>query len=389
MGTWATALVPAPLASRVPDLGRGFKNQTVRMVVRTSVGGDKGRVRLSNRYGTKPLTVGHATMARPMLEAGAGDLHADTLHEVSFAGQKTVTIPPGGTILSDVVDMAIPWTDDVAISIFLPGETGPPTLHNLSRTTSYVGEGDPRLRRYRREAAADLPDLVLPGRAGHAQPHRGRRDRGARDSISDGVGSTNNTNRRWTNFMAARLNQVAANRRAPGVLNEAVAGNRLGRDGTDFKSPEFGVNASARFAEGWDVPGRSACGDPATGYQRCVDQQGRAQRDHRPDAVAGGAGPSGRAEGLRVHAHAVERVRDRRCVVQYTPALDSIRLTVNNYLRTTSDFDGLLDFDKVLRDPSDPSKLRKDYDFSDHIHPNDAGLEAMAKAIPLEMLLRR
>ena len=74
--------------------------------------------------------------------------------------------------------------------------------------------------------------------------------------------------------------------------------------------------------------------------------------------------------------------------VQYTPALDSTRLTVNTYLRTTSDFDGILDFDLVLRDPADPSKVRKDYDFGDHIHPNDAGLDAMAKSVPLELLRR-
>src|SRR5262245_61459145 len=143
VGSWATAPEPAPVRTTVDPLSvTGFKDQTIRMVVHTSVGGTKGRIRISNRFGAKPLTVGHTTMALPMLDAGPGDLHPQSLREVTFGGQGSVIIPPGGTALSDATDLAIPWTGDVAISIYLPTETGPPTLHNLSRTTVYIGSGD-------------------------------------------------------------------------------------------------------------------------------------------------------------------------------------------------------------------------------------------------------
>jgi len=390
VGTWATGLAPAPAAAEGVDPVNtaGFKDQTIRMVVRTSVGGSKGRVRLSNRFGKKPLVVGHTTMAIPNLAAGAGDLRPESIHEVAFNGQRTVTIPPGGMVISDAVNLEIPWTGDVAITIFLPKETGPPTVHVIARTTSYIGTGD-----HASDASgAALPKTIRTWYFLGGLDTLNRTGAGTiaviGDSITDGLGSTNNTHHRWTNFLASRLVSGPKGRNAPGILNLAISGNRLNRDGMDFGAPELGINASARFAE--DVLAQ-------TGVRAVVVQLGINDiwiTREEPNLIIS------QLQQLATLAHQAG-LKIFACTLmpwngfvvsndlQYTPALDSTRLTVNSYLRTTPNFDGILDFDLVLRDPGDPSKLRQDYDFSDHIHPNDAGLEAMAKSIPLEMLLRR
>src|SRR2546421_2941421 len=126
VGTWAAAPAPAPLASPIVDpfSVNGFHDQTIRIVVHTALGGDRARVRLTNRFGAKPLTIGHATLALPWPDAGAGDLRPNSIHELMFNGQKAVTIPPGGAVFSDVAAMDVPPTQDIAISVFLPGETG-------------------------------------------------------------------------------------------------------------------------------------------------------------------------------------------------------------------------------------------------------------------------
>jgi lysophospholipase L1-like esterase len=390
VGTWATAPAPAPKAGPGADPGNteGFKDQTIRMVVRTSVGGSKGRVRLSNRFGAKPIVVGHTTMAIPNLEAGAGDLRPETIHEVVFNGQPSVTIPPGGAVISDAVTMEIPWTGDIAITIYLPAATGPPTLHVIARTTSYIGNGD-----HASDATgAALPKTIRTWYFLSGLDTLNRTGAGSiaviGDSITDGLGSTNNTQHRWTNFLASRLVSGSRGRSAPGILNLAISGNRLGRDGVDFGAPELGINASARFAE--DVLAQA-------GVRAVIVQLGINDvwiTHDEPNLIISELqqlATLAHQSGLKIFACTLMPWNAFALgdAVQYTPALDSTRLTVNSYLRTTTDFDGILDFDLVLRDPADPSKLRQNYDFSDHIHPNDAGLEAMAKSIPLEMLLRR
>jgi lysophospholipase L1-like esterase len=391
VGTWATAVHRTPPA----DFGWpvensvGFKDQTIRMVVRTSVGGTKARVRLSNRYGAKPLMIGHATVALPWLDSGPGDLRPGTIHEVSFAGQRSVTVPPGGVVLTDPITMDVPALGDVAISIYLPGVTGPPTLHNLSRTTSYIGTGD-------HASSPTGASLSITYRSWYyisALDVLNRSGAGAivvmGDSITDGNGSTNNTNRRWTNFLAARLHEAAGNS-MPGVLNVAMGGNRLGEDGGQFQHPEFGESASARFAE--DVLSQS-------GARAVIIALGINDiwiTNSSPDLIISHLlqlSALAHQAGLEVFVCTLgpwKGLVGFTGKVVYSSALDSTRLAVNSFIRTnTTDFDGIIDFDAVLRDTGDPLMLRADFEprTQDHIHPNDAGLEAMAKAVPLEPLL--
>jgi len=389
VGTWAAAPAQAPPAG--PDIdevtAKGFKNQTIRTLVRTSVGGTQGRVRLTNRFGKKPLVVGHATLALPRPDAGPGDLRGDTVREATFNGQKSVTIPPGGTVLTDPVVLDVPWAQDVAISIFLPEPTGPPTLHYFSRTTSFIGPGDNAAD----ASGAKLSKTIRTWYFISGLDVLNRTGEGAiailGDSISDAIATTPNANRRWTNHLAARLNTSAPDGRAPGILNVSLAGNRLGADGAEIKLPHLGVNASARFHE--DVLGQT--GVRAVILELGINDVWLSHDDantiiSRMRQIASQAHQSG----LEIFACTLtpwDAYATPDGTVQYTPALDSIRLTVNSYLRTTGDFDGIIDFDLVLRDPASPTKLRAGWDSGDHIHPNDAGNEAMAAAVSVDMLL--
>ncbi len=391
VATWATAVHPAPSPQSgwpEPLSIYGFKDQTIRMVVRTSVGGSRARVRLSNRFGAKPLVIGHATIGLPLPESGSGDVRPGSLHEAAFDGQRSVTIPPGGTALTDPVAMDIPSLGDVAISIYLPGETGPPTVHNLSRATSYIGPGDSAGA----PSGANLSHTFRSWYFLSGLDVLNRSGAGAiavlGDSITDGNGSTNNSNHRWTNFLAARLNSAAPGR-APGVLNLGVGGNRLGYDGGDFQHPEFNIDASARFAE--DVLSQ-------TGVRAVIVELGindiwitHASADLIISQLEQ-LGALAHQAGLKIFVCTMgpwKGLVGLTGTVVYTSALDSTRLAVNSYLRTTTDFDGIIDFDIVLRDPADPLALRPDFEdlAKDHIHPNDAGNAALANAVNLDQLL--
>jgi lysophospholipase L1-like esterase len=388
VGSWAAAPAEAPLAGPgVEDLSvKGFEDQTIRMVLRTSIGGSKGRIRLTNRFGDKPLVIGHTTIGRPLPSAGPGDLVADSVQDVTFNGQKSVTIPKGGTVISDAVSTEIPWAQEVSVSIFLPEETGPPTVHYFAKTTSYIGPGDntadpsgAKLSKHIRTWYF-LSGLEVLNRTGQGTIAV------LSDSIGDGYATTSNAHRRWTDYLATRLNSEAPNR-APGIVNVSMSGNRLGRDGDEIKLPMIGINASARFYS--DVVGQT--GVRAVILALGINDVWISQED--PDVIINHLrqlAVLARQAGLKIYACTLmpwEAYESAPGVVAYTPALDSIRLTVNSYLRTTSDFDGVIDFDLVMRDPTTPSRLRTDFDSGDHIHPNDAGNEAMAAAVPIDMLL--
>jgi lysophospholipase L1-like esterase len=391
VGTWATAVHPAPAADTgwpEPLSIKGFKDHTVRMVVRTSVGGTMARLRISNRYGTKPLVVGHATIALPLADAGPGDLRPGSVREATFAGQRSVTVPRGGTILTDPVTMEVAPESDVAISLHLPVETGPPTLHNFSRATSYIGPGDhassasgaPLAHTFRSWYYLSALDVLNRSGAGTIAV--------LGDSVTDGIGSTNNTNHRWTNFLAARLNRAESGQ-APGVLNLGLAGNRLGHDGADFKSPPFGDNALARFAE--DVLAQA--GVRAVIVQLGINDIWMSHDDANVIiAVLQQLAEQAHQAGLEILVCTIGPWKGLEFppgTVVYSSALDSIRLAVNSYLRTNSDFDGVIDLDAALRDRNDPVALRPDFEPKppDHIHPNDTGAEAMANAVDIDLLV--
>jgi len=383
MASWATALSAAGAGKSTT----GFTNQTVRMFVHTSVGGSKARIRLSNRFGKQPVTIAHATVGLPFgPNGGPGDLKPGSIKDVTFFGQRGLTIPVGGNAVSDPIDMTVPANQDLAVSLFFAEATGPATWHLAARETTYFGEGNQAAS----ASGAQLPETRTSWFFLSGVDVLNRNGKGTiailGDSITDSFKSTVNADKRFSDLLSSRLNREAPGGQAPGVINLGMAGNRLSKDGTELGFPELGVNTSARFYS--DVAAQ-------TGVRAVIILMGINDiwmtNDSANNIIAQLQQLTALAKqnGMRVYLCTIMPWNGymQGDVPKYTPALDSIRLTVNSYIRTSSDFDGVIDLDAAMRNPADPSKLRAEYDSGDHIHPNDAGNEAMANAVPLEMVL--
>jgi hypothetical protein len=203
VGTWATALT----AASPFDTGRslsGFEDESIRMIVQTSIGGGRVRIRLSNVYGEGDLTIGHATVARPAAPSGP-ELDPRTVRELTFAGSQSVTVPAGGEVLSDPVQMFVQPVSHLAVTIYLPQATGPASWHWFARQTAYVYDGD-----HASEAGGDGYTSTLEHfffLAG-VEVQGGHRADGAvvvlGDSIADGPFLPLDANLRWPDFLARR-----------------------------------------------------------------------------------------------------------------------------------------------------------------------------------------
>jgi lysophospholipase L1-like esterase len=383
VASWATAAVPAGAGKSKA----GFNNQTVRMILHTSVGGSKVRIHLSNRYGTEPLMIGHATVALPWLAAGPGDLKPGSVKDLTFSGRRETTIQPGGTAVSDAVDMDVPWAGDVAVSLFMPKPTGPTTWHIFAKETSYVGAGD----NTDSASGAAMPEARTNFYYLTGIDVLNRTGEGAiavlGDSITDSVRSTTNANHRWPDYLSKRLNTDIKDGHVPGVLNLGVAGNRLTEDGVQFGFPEFGLNGSARLVDQVLAQTNVETVIIALG----INDIWISKRDSGTIIAAiQQLAAVAHAHGVRVLVATIMPWGGFEFVAgkpNYTPELDSVRLAVNSYIRTTSEIDGVVDFDMTMRNPADPTKLKPIWDSGDHIHPNDIGNEIMANAIPLDVLM--
>jgi lysophospholipase L1-like esterase len=379
VGTWSTALHqpnPGP-----PGLtNSGFANQTLRQIVHTSIGGPRVRVRLST-FGAGALIVGSARIA---LRHEAAVIAPGTDRVLSFGGQPSIRIPAGAVVLSDPVELDVPPLSDLAISVFVPGPTGPATWHFSAQQTSYVSPaGD-------FSDALDMPVSetrqawfwlsaveVETSKRVHAIAAFG-------DSLTDGARSTPDRNRRWPDELARRL---LAQRRSHhmGVLNAAISGNRLVFDG-------IGSNAVARLER--DVLAHAGVShvivllgnnDIIFGHQFGeVVTSAEIIQAHRLIIARA------RAHGLTVIGATLPPFKGFGPVSDAVfPALDAERRVVNDWLRSEGDYDAVIDFDALLRDPTLDSRLLPRYDSGDHLHPNDTGYQAMGAAIDLALFRPR
>ncbi len=383
VASWAAAMAPSGAGKSTA----GFTNQTVRQFVHTSVGGEKLRIRLSNRFGKQPVTLAQATVALPFgPNGGPGDLKPGSIKDVTFFGQRGLTIPVGGNAVSDPIDMEVPASQDIGVSLYFEQATGPSTWHLTARETTYFGDGN----HVTSPSGAKLPETRTSWFFLSGLDVLNRNGKGTvailGDSISDGFKSTVNGDKRWSDLLAARLNRDAPDGKAPGVINLGMTGNRLGKDGTDMGFAELGVNASARFHS--DVVAQ-------TGVRKVIVQLGINDiwiSKDKPDNIIAQLqqiAALAHQAGLQIYVCTLTpwNAFAQGEQVMYTPELDSIRLSVNSYIRTSTDFDGVIDLDSVMRNPAEPTKLKPEYNSGDHIHPTDAGNQALADAVPLEMVL--
>jgi lysophospholipase L1-like esterase len=380
-GAWVTSWSASPQKA-MPDTraAAGFHDQTIREIVFTSVGGSPIRLEMTNAFGAASLLIGRVTVAAAALGAA---VVPGTIYPVTFGGRPSIRIPAGAQVLSDPVRMQVWSLEDLAVSVYLPERTGPPTLHAAAQQVNWVSRaGD--------HAAEPGPGAFVAETASwYYVSGLQVRSSGAvgtvvtfGDSITDGVGSTVGDNARWPNDLARRLDGLAGP--ALSVADEGIGGNRV-----LTSSRFFGVSAEARFArDALDQPGvRDII------VLEGINDIGFSTSPANPDGVITAARIIAGYERLIAEAHA-RHVRIFGATLlpfhgagYYTPAGEATREAVNAWIRTSGAFDGVIDFDQVMRDPADPLRLYPVYDSGDHLHPNDAGYLAMADAVNLEMLL--
>jgi lysophospholipase L1-like esterase len=364
-----------PLPMQVPAY---LDNQSLRDTVRLSAGGHRIRLVFSNRYGREPVTIGQV---RVRLADGAQP--GQTL---TFSGNAAVAILPGATATSDPVAVRVPALARLVVTSWLPARTAVTSFHWGAQQTIQVMPGNATTGVTLAAGAAVEGRIFLSAVLVDAGEHA-RTVVALGDSITDGNGSTPDADRRWPDFLAQRL--------APhgiAVANAGISGARLARDG-------MGQSALARFEQ--DVLGQPGISDvivllgindigwpgsPFAPAERAatLDELTAAYRQlvaaahaRRVRVTAGTLPPfEGALEGTPYAGH-------------YSVAKERLRNALNDWLRTAGIFDGVVDFDAVLRDPGRPGRLRAGFDSGDHLHPGDAGYRAMAAAIDTSSLLRR
>ena len=382
-GTWAASQqIPEPQnALPVDDL----RDATVRQTFHLSIGGKMVRVRLSNAFGTKPLHFTSVHIARPV-SLSSPQIDRATDEALTFSGSSDVIVPAGADYVSDPISYPVAALSSLAVTFHLDdppmGETG----HPGSRATSYYVHGD-------FVSAADLSEAK---RFDHwyqisgidvIAAHNAAAIAVLGDSITDGHAATTNGNDRWTDVLAARLQDSAATRNIA-VLNEGIGGNHLLTDG-------LGPNALARFDR--DVISQTgvryvivleAVNDLGD-LTRLDDVSSQAHSEMVHRIIAAYEQMIARAHAHGIKAIGATMLPDVGSTYYHPgPTSETDRQAVNAWIRTRGHFDAVIDFDKIVRDPQQPDRLLPAYDSGDHLHPSPAGYHAMGSAVPLSLFAR-
>ena len=384
--TWGAApLPPTPAMGPFPATP-GFNNQTVRQTVRVSVGGQRIRIRLTNEYGTKPLVIGAARVA---LADEKGNIQPGTSHPVMFSGRPSVTIPAAAPFVSDPVDLPVKALGSLSISLYLPEDTGQCTCHQVGVQNAFVSDtGDFTDKAFEPKQTLQMRAFISAVGVEAAQPARAVVILG--DSISDGVGSTVDANHRWPDLLADRLDAKGGG--SWGVVNMGISGNRILADGA-------GQSALARFdRDVLSTPGVKDVivfeGVNDLGISYGIPQGPMAERfkamapAHKvtaDDLIAGYRQLIARAHarGLRILGATITPYGG---AMYYSADGEAVRQVLNKWIRTGHEFDGVIDFDAVIRDPGNPAQIKEGFHAGDHLHGSDAGYETMAAAIELSLL---
>jgi lysophospholipase L1-like esterase len=375
VGTWATA----PMAFANAEGKYGAADTTYREIVHVSLGGDSARIILSNEFGLDPLTINAAYIAP---RTKGSDIDTVNARPLTFGGSTSIVIPAGALAISDPAAIRLAPLSDVAVSFVVPTQPlRQVSAHGFADQTSYAAAGSvsgaaslttpteitnwPFLKGIDVRTSGDAASIVAFG-----------------DSITDGAHSTRDTNKRWPDFLAQRL-QADKKLRNLGVLNEGIGGNRVLHDNT-------GPSALARF----DRDVLAQAGVKYLVILESINDIGHAQDPNNPyDVVSAEDLIQGLSQlAARAHTHGIKvygATLTPYVGAKYaSPAGESIRQAVNKWIRTTSVLDGFIDFDKATQDMNNAAVFSLLSDSGDHLHPGDAGYKAMGDAIDLKLFTK-
>jgi lysophospholipase L1-like esterase len=348
---------------------RWLADARLRQIVHVSLGAKRLRVRFSNAFGTKPLTILKAHVAA---SAGGSAIKVEGGKLLTFGGWTAVTIPTGAPIVSDPIEFDLKPLSDLAVTIRVKDPTRAITGHPGARCTSYLDRSDNVAEPNLPQAARTqhwyyLCGIDIEDQAASAVAVLG-------DSITDGRGSPTDGNGRWTDHLARRLQEGALPIRV-GVLNQGLGGNRMLNDGVGPSAlarldrdvlSQPGVRWLILLAGINDLGTRSATArDLINAYNQII------VRSH--------------ARGIRVYGATILPCQGS---FYFSPALEAARQEVNAWIRDSRRFDAVIDFDAATRDPHKPAHLFMAVDGGDHLHPGPEGYKIMANSIDLTLFAK-
>jgi lysophospholipase L1-like esterase len=376
VATWGAAPAGPPPAASTMTLA----NQTLRLVVHASVGGSRARIRVSNEMGGSALNIGAARIA---LRSSGAALVAGTDRQLLFGGRAVIAIPAGGAALSDPVSLNVPPFADLAVSLYLPASTRVTTLHNAALQTSYVSSAGNYAAASSLPLSRSIANWPFLTEVDVSGAYSGLSATNAvvafGDSLTDGQASTANANRRWPDRLARRLQMELGVAGNIGVANRGISANSLLKDYPDAMLA--GQRGLVRFDRDVLATGGARWVIVLIGINDIVYSP--ASNPIPVDSLVNGhlqLVQRARAAGLRPIGATLTPFEGQS---YYTAARENVRKRFNEWLRGSGAYDAVLDFDLVLREPTRPTRLRTIYDSGDHLHPNDAGYQAMAQAVPL------
>ena len=378
VGTWTAS--PVPIDNAQGPVGEA--DYTLRETVHTSLAGEALRLVLSNEMGTKPLSVGairvefHSDAARPSPQS-----------QITFGGSSSVLIPPGTKVFSDALATALPAQSSLTVSLFIPKQSIPTlTMHAYGDQPNYMAPGDQTQAVTLTQPVESDSWLFLAAVEVQASPQAAAVVT-LGDSITDGAVSSRGANLRWPDDLARRLHSNPKTSHLA-VLNAGIGGNRI-------LHSDIGTNAGPGALSRFDRDVLSQAGVKYLIILEGINDIGvgtgpvNAHDTVTPDELAFGLSQlveRAHTHGIKVYLGTI--MPDKGLGLYYTQAGEAERQTVNRWIRSTKIADGVIDFDKAVRDPADPQRLLPAFDGGDHIHPSNAGHQAMADAINLDLFAR-
>ncbi len=368
---WATSYLPTTV-NGTPQAVPTFSNQTLRLNMFLKLGGAAVRVKLSNRFSAKPLVIGAAHVALRQGTRGP-DIMPETDRVLTFAGAKTLKLEPGKEIWSDPVDLAVKQHQDLTVSLFLPEATTPDVFHPTGLKTQFIAEGD-------QCGAMGLTSLEPPGRTTMyffvsdvqvMAPAKSRVIVTLGDSITDGAASANDANGSWPDVLSKRLPELPDGTPVC-VINMGIGSNRL-------------VTTNAAGPSGLDRLEDDVLSRPNVSHLILMEGINDISYEQVPAEKLIGAYEQViekvHANGIKVFGATLLPIQNSR---KDTPANEATRQAVNKWIRDSHRFDAVLDFEKVVQDPENPLRIRKDLT-GDYVHPNTEGYRLMAESVPLDL----